>query len=205
MQFLCAINKAASLNLWRQNAKWPKPITVSTVTKPKYVQILIFLHIPRAHELGKYAYVGLFVKCALGKGSCVSKIPPVLPDKQWINVFVFLSTLQLTALLWEKISASASIVTPYGFPKPGWHGLCWRKSAQTHVISAQSWFFPQKSTPTRFFLSQKVRLLVFFSTKSTLTPLMIISFITFKSSLVPLIEGLCSSSTCLFEFKFPGF
>ena len=39
------------------------------------------------------------VKCVLGKSSCVSKIPPVLPTKQRITVSVFLSTLQLTALL----------------------------------------------------------------------------------------------------------
>ena len=48
---------------------------------------------------GRYAYMGLWVKCALGNFSCVSKIPPVPPKKQKITVCVFLSTLQLTALL----------------------------------------------------------------------------------------------------------
>jgi len=48
---------------------------------------------------GKYAYVVVFVKYTLGKSSCSSKIPPVVPKKLRITVSVFLSTLQLTALL----------------------------------------------------------------------------------------------------------
>jgi len=48
---------------------------------------------------GKYEYTGVWVKYALGKSSCVSKIPPVVPKKQRITVSVFISTLQLTALL----------------------------------------------------------------------------------------------------------
>jgi len=68
MQFLVgAIKKMARLNPWRQNAKWRKSPTDSTVTEPKYVRILIFLHIPRAHEQGqirgKYMY-GLWVRYA---------------------------------------------------------------------------------------------------------------------------------------------
>jgi len=48
---------------------------------------------------GKYAYIGLWVKYALGKSSCVSKITPVRSKNRRITVSVFLSTLQLTALL----------------------------------------------------------------------------------------------------------
>jgi len=50
MQFLGSIKKVASLNPWRQNAKWRKPPTDLTVTESKYARIPIFLHIPRAHE-----------------------------------------------------------------------------------------------------------------------------------------------------------
>jgi len=49
--------------------------------------------------MGKYAYIGLWVKYALGKGYYVSKIPPVHVKNQIITVSVFLCTLQLTALL----------------------------------------------------------------------------------------------------------
>jgi len=61
---------------------------------------------------GKYAYVGLCVKFALEKISCVSKIPSMVPKKQRIIVSVFLYTLQQTALLLKKFH-SASIVTPH--------------------------------------------------------------------------------------------
>jgi len=50
-------------------------------------------------DRSKYAYVGLWVKYAFGKSSSVSKIPPVEPKKLRIAVSVFLSTLQVTALL----------------------------------------------------------------------------------------------------------
>ena len=39
------------------------------------------------------------------------------------------------------------------------------------------------------------------SVKNSAVMMIIIAFITFKSSLVPLIEGLCSSSPCGFEFS----
>jgi len=51
---------------------------------------------------GKYAHMGLLVKCASGKSSCVSKILPVVPKRQRITVSVFLCTLQLTALLLKR-------------------------------------------------------------------------------------------------------
>jgi len=46
----------------------------------------------------KYAYVGLRVKCAMGKSSCVAEIPPVPQKNRRIAVSMFLPTLQLTAL-----------------------------------------------------------------------------------------------------------
>jgi len=48
---------------------------------------------------GKYAYIGLWVKYALGKNSCFSKVTPVLQKNRRITVSVFLSTLQSSALL----------------------------------------------------------------------------------------------------------
>jgi len=52
----------------------------------------------------KHAYMGLWVKYALGKSSCVSKIPPVPPKNTENNRFRVpgLPTLQLTALLLNK-------------------------------------------------------------------------------------------------------
>jgi len=52
----------------------------------------------------KHAYMGLWVKHALGKSSCVSKIPPVPPKNTENNRFRVpgLPTLQLTALLLNK-------------------------------------------------------------------------------------------------------
>ena len=48
---------------------------------------------------GKYAYVGLWVKDAWGKSSCVCRIPSVPHKIQRMIVSVFISTLRLTALL----------------------------------------------------------------------------------------------------------
>ena len=51
----------------------------------------------------KYAFVGSWVKYALGKISCDFKIPPLQKlEIQRFTVFVFLSTLRLTALLLES-------------------------------------------------------------------------------------------------------
>ena len=49
--------------------------------------------------MGKYAYMGLWVKFALGKSYYVSKLQPVHTTNQIITVSMFLCTLQLTALL----------------------------------------------------------------------------------------------------------
>jgi len=48
------MKKVASLNPWRQKAKWRKNPLDSTVTdsEPKYFQIPKFLHMPRAHAEG---------------------------------------------------------------------------------------------------------------------------------------------------------
>jgi len=99
IQFLHTIKKVASTNPWRQNANWRKSITVSTVTEPKYVRIPILCIFQELMNRGRYAYVGLFVNYAWGKSSCVSKIPQVLTKKKRKPVSVFLSTLQLSALL----------------------------------------------------------------------------------------------------------
>jgi len=48
---------------------------------------------------GKYAYMSFFVRYGLGKSFYVFKIPPVQAENKMITVSVFLSTLQLTALL----------------------------------------------------------------------------------------------------------
>ena len=50
----------------------------------------------------KYIYMGLFVKYALRKNCCVSKILPGQQKNLRITVVVLLSTLQQTALLLEK-------------------------------------------------------------------------------------------------------
>jgi len=59
--------------------------------------VLAYFKIPRTGA--KFAYIGLLVRYALGKGYCVFKIPPVHTKNQIITVSVFLCTLQLTALL----------------------------------------------------------------------------------------------------------
>jgi len=112
MHFICTIKKEASLNPWRQKAKWQKTLTDSTVTDPKYVRIPISCIFQELMNRGKYAYVGVCEKYALEKSSYVTKIPPVVPKKQRIiTLSMFLSTLQPTALL-LKNSTPASIVTP---------------------------------------------------------------------------------------------
>jgi len=50
MQFLGTIKELASLFPRIQNAKWRETPTDSTVIKSKYVQVPMFLHIPRALE-----------------------------------------------------------------------------------------------------------------------------------------------------------
>jgi len=105
MQFLGTIQKLASLFPRLQNAKWRKNPIISAVTEAKYVRIPMFLRNPRAREHGEtciYAYTGLSVEYALGKGYYISKIPPVQTKNQIITVSVFLCTLQSTALLSKK-------------------------------------------------------------------------------------------------------
>jgi hypothetical protein len=46
-----------------------------------------------------YECIGLWIKYALGKSSCLSKVTPVVQKNRRITVFMFLSTLQPTALL----------------------------------------------------------------------------------------------------------
>jgi len=63
----------------------------------------MFLHNPRAYEQGQICIMGLWVKYALVKSSSVSKITPVRSKNWRITVSVYLSSLQLTALLLKKI------------------------------------------------------------------------------------------------------
>jgi len=105
MQFLDTIKKLASLFPGLQNAKWRKEPTDSTVVEPECVGIPICLHIPRGLEqaqrcrYGFIANTGLFVRCRLRTNCYLSKIPFVQAKNHIITVSVFLSTLQLTALL----------------------------------------------------------------------------------------------------------
>ena len=102
MQFLSAIKKLASLFPRLQNAKWRETSTDSTVIEPNRSNLNIFCIFQEPLSREKYAYVGLYVNYALGKSSYVSKIPPVLAKNKFKTVSVFLSTLQLTALLLKK-------------------------------------------------------------------------------------------------------
>jgi len=102
MQFLSAIKKLASLFPRLQNAKWRETSTDSTVIEPNRSNLNIFCIFQEPLSREKYAYVGLYVNYALGKSSYVSKIPPVLAKNKIKTVSVFLSTLQLTALLLKK-------------------------------------------------------------------------------------------------------
>ena len=102
MHFLCTIKKVASLNPWRQNAKWRKPSQIRLSPSQNVSESQFSCTFQEPMNRGKYTYVGLCVKYALEKSSCVSKIPPVLPQKLRLTVSVFLSTLQPTALLLKK-------------------------------------------------------------------------------------------------------
>ena len=63
----------------------------------------MFLNNPRAYEQGQICIYGVMSKICLGKKFCVSKFTPVRSKNWRITVSVFLSSLQLTALLLKKI------------------------------------------------------------------------------------------------------
>jgi len=92
MQFLGTTQKLASLFPRLQNAKWRKTPTDSTVIDPKYVQIPMFLHIPRALEQWQICIQGFSRQISLGKKVLFSKIPPV----QAKNFAFFLSWVSKT-------------------------------------------------------------------------------------------------------------
>ena len=74
----------ASLNPWRQNAKWRKLPTYLTVTEPNYVRIPIFLHVPRAHQQGQICICGFMRKICFGKK--VPEFPKVHRCNQKKNI-----------------------------------------------------------------------------------------------------------------------
>ena len=98
---LGAIKKVASLNPWRQNAKWRNPPTDSTVPNQNMSESK-YSCTQEPVNRGKYVYIDLSLRYALGKSSCVFKIPPVQQFLLRIIVSVFLSTLQLSALLLKR-------------------------------------------------------------------------------------------------------
>jgi len=100
------MKKLANLFPRLQKAKWRKTPTDSTVIEPKYVGIPIFLHIPRAFEQGQICIYGFRRKIWLAKklGSLLTTFVPAVQAKKKIIAFsVFLSTLQLAALLLKNV------------------------------------------------------------------------------------------------------
>jgi len=74
---------------------------------------------------GKYAYIGSWVKYALGKSSCVSKIMPVRSKNRRITVSVFRSTLQLTTFLLKSFRLRLlCYILPPSPVRPNVHSLC---------------------------------------------------------------------------------
>ena len=87
MQFICTVKKVASLNPWRQNAKWQKTLTDSTVIEPTYIRIPIFLHIPRAHEQGQICIWGFIGKSCNGSKFLRFQNPTGAAKKTEKNLF----------------------------------------------------------------------------------------------------------------------
>ena len=86
---------------------------------------------------GKYAYTGVWVKYALGKSSCVSKIPPVVPKKQRITVSVFISTLQLTALLLKSFRLRLHCYTLSHVTHEGVMSHIWMSHTTWHIWTSR--------------------------------------------------------------------
>jgi len=70
-------------------------------------------------NMGKYAYMGLWVKYALGKCYYVSKIPPVHQKNQIMTVSEFLCTWHLTGLLSKKFRLLPHCYNLVIWPSPG--------------------------------------------------------------------------------------
>jgi len=85
MQFLGAIKKVASLGPWRQNEKWRKTSSESTVTGLKYVWIQIFLDIPIVHEQGQICIRGFMDKISSGEKFLRFQNPAMESQKQENN------------------------------------------------------------------------------------------------------------------------
>jgi len=104
MQFLGAIKKWQVRWLLYKTKKWRENPPYSALPSPKQnrSESQCSCIIQELMNRGKYAHLSLRVKHAFIKSSGVSKITPVRSKNQRITVSVFLSTLQLTALLLEK-------------------------------------------------------------------------------------------------------
>ena len=67
MQFLGAIKKWQVCTLLYKTQKWQKTPQDSAVTEANWVQIPMFLHVPRAHEQGQICICGFVSKICTGK------------------------------------------------------------------------------------------------------------------------------------------
>jgi len=81
----------------------------------------MFLHIPRAHEQGQICIYGFVSKIALGKSSCVSKIPPVKQKKLEDNRFRVRIHFATNRFTFEKIYP----------PPPSLHPKDWATTTET--------------------------------------------------------------------------
>jgi len=99
MQLLGTIKKLVSLFPWRHNAKRRETPTVRLSSNQNRSESQYSCIFQEPLNRGRYDYKGSFVRDGLRKSCHVSKIPPVQAKNQIIIVSVFLSTLQLTALL----------------------------------------------------------------------------------------------------------
>jgi len=99
MQFMCTIKK---WQVWIRGAKTqsgetPSQIRPSLSQNMSASQYSCIFQEPM--NRGKYVYVGIWVKYALGKGFCVSTIPPAVPKNREYPFPCCYSSLQLTVLL----------------------------------------------------------------------------------------------------------
>jgi len=100
MQFLGATKKSGkSGRFYTKRKSSGKPPQIRPLPKHNRSEFQCSCIFQELMNRGKYAYLGLWVKHALGTSSCVSKIQPVPQKNRRITVSVFLSTLQLFALL----------------------------------------------------------------------------------------------------------
>ena len=89
---------------------------------------------------GKYAFMGLWVKYALGKSSCLSKVTPVVQKNRRITLSVFLSTLQSTALLLKRFRLRFHCYTLENMPEYEEYA---KKTHMSHINGSHpKWILP---------------------------------------------------------------